>query len=394
MKALKNILPICLLISFLSFSCKEDKHGPLNNDSGAPGPVRDVQVENKSGESTISYKLPDDPGLLYVKAEYTVNGKKREAKASFNKTSLVVDGFGASKEYDVTLYAVSRSEKSSSPITVKVHPLTPAIIDVKNSLALQVTFGGINVNFANPNNGNIIIQVLRKDSVGGWEILDNYYTKETLGNFSVRGQEVKETTFGVFIKDRWDNRSDTITAKFTPLFEELIPKTGFRDARFPSEPTQFSGSYTLSKLWDDNLGTMYHTPVNIPQPFSFTFDLGVTAKLSRYKIWQRQGDVWAFGHGNPHKWELWGSNNPASDGSYTNWILLGTYIMEKPSGNPSGVNTAADYAAQKEGQEYSVPDNAPAVRFLRWKHIDNWSSIDGQIGFVHIAEINIWGKVQ
>lgn len=394
MKVFKNLLPICLLISFLSFSCKEDTHGPLNDDSGAPGPVREVLVDNKSGESEISYKIPDDPGLLYVKAEYIVNGKKREAKASFNKTSLVVDGFGASQEYDVTLYAVSRSEKASTPVTVKVHPLTPPIIDVRNSLALQATFGGVNVNFSNPNNGNITIQVLRKDSVGDWKVLDNYYTKETVGNFSVRGQQVEEITFGVFIKDRWDNRSDTLTAKYTPLFEEEIPKSGFKEARFPSEPAAYNGNYEPSKMWDDNLATLFHTKQNIPQPFSVTFDLGVIVKLSRYKIWQRQGDNVAFAHGNPHKWELWGSNNPAADGSYTNWVLLDTYIMKKPSSGPVGVNTAADYEAQKTGQEYSVPDIAPAVRFIRWKHLDNWSAIDGQIGFLHIAEINFWGQVQ
>lgn len=393
MKRNQYISIFLLLLTFI-FSCKEDINSPLDANAEAPDPVTNVSVVNRSGESEISYTIPNDPGLLYVKAVYEVNGTKREAKASFNKNSLVVDGFGQSKEYKITLYAVSRSEKTSSPIEVTVHPLTPPIIDVRNSLQLQATFGGVNINFENLNNGNITIQVLKKDSLGGWETIDNYYTKATNGNFSVRGQQVKETTFGVFIKDRWDNRSDTLQGIYTPLFEEAIPKGGFKDARFPGEPGNYSNNYVLTKLWDDNLNSMYHTPQNIPQPFSVTFDMGLTAKLSRYKIWQRQGDTYCFGHGNPHKWELWGSNNPATDGSYDNWVLLGTYEMTKPSGNAVGVNTAEDIAAQKEGQEYAVPDGAPAVRFIRWKHIDNWSAIDGQIGFLHMAEINFWGKVQ
>ncbi|MET3114130.1 hypothetical protein AAKU52_001863 [Pedobacter sp. CG_S7] len=392
MKTLKNTYSIILLCALFMFSCKEDIHGPINDDSRVPGPVKEVHVKNMAGSAEISYEVPADEGLLYVKAVYEVNGQQRETKSSFSKNYVVVDGFGEAKEYEVTLYAVSRSEKESVPVKVKINPLTPPIIVARNSLAIQATFGGINVAFQNPTNDNITIQVLRKDIKGGWVVLDNYYTNGSSGNFSVRGQEVSEITFGVLIKDRWNNRSDTLTAKHTPLFEEEIPKN-FKDARFPGEAGNYSNTYVITRMWDKNLATLYHTPQNIPIPLSITFDMQVTAKLRRYRIWQRQGETFAYGHGNPHRWELWGSTNPDTDGGYKNWVLLGSYVMEKPSGSAVGINTAADLAAQIEGQEYQIRDDAPAVRFLRWKHLDNWSSIDGQTGFLHIAEINLWGKV-
>jgi len=396
MKKLKYIYIAFLAIALIASSCEEDKHGPLNGDAPAPGPVRDVQVKNISGAAEISYKIPDDEGLSYVKAVYEVNGKTREAKSSFHNTKLLVEGFGEAKEYEVTLYAVSKSEKESVPVRIKVNPLTPPIIDVRTSLEVIPTFGGINVSFENLNNGNITIQVLRKDAGGDWVVLDNYYTKNTRGNFSVRGQEVQEITFGVFVKDRWNNYSDTLTANYTPIFEEEIPKIGFRDFRFPSEPKEFSSGWVLSRMWDNNItGNGYHTPQNIPQPFNVTFDMGASAKLSRYKIWQRQGAAWIYGHGNPHTWELWGNNSSSpltvSEG-FDGWVLLGTYQMVKPSGGAPGNNSAEDLAVSVEGHEYDIDPTAPPVRYLRWRHIDNWGAIGGEIGFLHIAEISVYGK--
>src|SRR3546814_17219838 len=95
-------------------SCQEKVLGPVGADDETPGPVANVQVEPGPGTVHISYSLPDAKNLLYVKALVTINGVERETRASFYQNSLIINGFGKSRPYEVTLYAVSRNEKERS----------------------------------------------------------------------------------------------------------------------------------------------------------------------------------------------------------------------------------------------------------------------------------------
>lgn len=396
MTLFKNILISGWLLSVMLVSCKEETPGPIAADGGAPGPVTNVQVENLSGAAKISYSLPSNPNLLYVKAEFEINGVKRDAKSSFYNSSLIVDGFGDTEERTVTLYAVSYGEKTSAPVSIKIKPLTPPIQVAHHSLKVVPAFGGLNITYENPDQGNLIMQILRQTSTREWVIADTYYTKSSGGNFYVRGQESVETTFGVVVKDRWDNRTDTLKTKLTPIFEQELDKSKFKEGvngiLFATEPGPFSSGWVLKNLWDNSITKGFQTIEKIPYPLWVTFDLGVKAKLSRYKIWQRAG--YYFNHGHPLNWELWGSNNPDTDGGWNNWTKLDDYKMTKPSGLPLGQLSDEDNAVALAGQEFDVPINAPAVRYLRWKHIDSWSTPGGTIGFLGFMEISIFGRVE
>lgn len=402
----KFLLILPVLICVLALSCKEELPGPLTNDSAAPPPVSNAQVENLPGAALISYSLPADPNLLYVKGEYEIGGEKKEARASYFKNSIKVEGFGDTDEHQVVLYAVSRSEKASTPITVTIHPLAPSIIGVLNSLNVVEAFGGIHVQFQNPDEGNIVIAILLRDSAGNWQNIDNYYTSQDSGEFSTRGLQPVPQTFGIFVRDRWNNHTDTVVKVLTPIYEEELDKSNFADIRskFPvpqmpplpasgqpmQEAVDYSSKYPEKNLWDNNTGKMFHTKQNYDQPIWVPIDLGVKAKLSRFKIWQRpQG--YSFNHGNPHKWEIWGTNDPTDPNS---WVLLGKYTMIKPSGLPVGINTNEDLEAATDGQDYDFPIGIPAVRYLGWKNIDCWSAIGGQTGFMHLEELTLWGQIQ
>ena len=63
--------------------CQTDFVKPLENDSEAPAPVRDVTYVKMPGSVLLTYTLPSDPDLLYVAASYTnKEGQKYESKAS------------------------------------------------------------------------------------------------------------------------------------------------------------------------------------------------------------------------------------------------------------------------------------------------------------------------
>lgn len=385
-------------------ACKEEILGPAG-DGNAPGPVTNTQVENLPGAAKISYALPKDPNLLYVKAVYEINGTKMEERASYFNNNLTVQGFGDTREREVLVYAVGRNEKASEPVTVKVKPLPPAIEDIYASLDVINTFGGINVAYNNIYKAKVVIEVLL-DSAGEWRSLDAEYTELMQGNFSSRGLPPVERTFGIFVRDRWNNHSDTLVVKRTPVPEELLSAPTYRRNAWPipqRAPLPASGlpmvtpgnlsSWPFDEMFNDVIssGDGFHTNERLDQPIWLPFDLGRITKLSRFKIWQRQAG-YIYNHGNPHRWEIWGTNTPTDTSS---WVLLGSYVMLKPSGGESpGAETSQDADVAAEGQEYDFFVNAPAVRYVAWKNIDSWGNIGGEKGFFHLTEMKIWGQKQ
>jgi len=133
---------------------------------------------------------------------------------------------------------------------------------------------------------------------------------------------------------------------------------------------------------------MWHS-ADAPMPVHFTFDLGVQAKLSRFVLWQRQGQ-WIYNHGNPKRYEIWGTTSPANNGSWDNWILLASCISEKPSKQPLGMNTAEDVAAAARGEETNIALDAPKVRYIRVKILEPWVGSGGLA--THISEMTFYGN--
>src|SRR5690606_19432446 len=158
----------------------------------------------------------------------------REAKSSLYKDELIVDGFPDTMEYDVTLYAVSKGEQSSSPVTVRVKPLLPPLKEAYNTIEFAETFGGVRISFDNIGQASLAVTLLT-DSAGVLSEVETYYTKAEKGTYSVRGYEAQPRIFGAVVRDRWGNLSDTVTAQITPVFEEVIPKTNFNAFNLPTD---------------------------------------------------------------------------------------------------------------------------------------------------------------
>ncbi|HWZ05242.1 MAG TPA: DUF4959 domain-containing protein, partial [Mucilaginibacter sp.] len=75
---LKQLLPVILVIIMGLFgSCKRSDgfNAPVSNDKTKPGVVTNIKVKNINGAAYITYTLPNSPNLLYVQAQYNINGK-------------------------------------------------------------------------------------------------------------------------------------------------------------------------------------------------------------------------------------------------------------------------------------------------------------------------------
>lgn len=402
MKLFKMLTPLLLLIGVLG--CKEEIMGPQSGDGTAPDPISNPQVNAIPGGAKITYTLPKSENLLYVKAEYELaDGKKYEARASYFNNNVTVEGFADTREREITLYSVSRGEVASSPVKVKITPGTPPVEMIFNSLDVQPTFGGPSIKYTNSHGAKVVIELLL-DSSGIWTERDAEYTQQLIGEFNARGLPAVERKFGIFVRDRWNNRSDTMSITLTPLPEELLEDPTYRGDKkwkIPQVPplpesgqpmkdaVDYSGSYKAPNLFDDNTGSMYHTKQYVDQPVWIVFELKKKTKLSRFIFWQRLGG-YIWDHGNPHRWQLWGSNDYNDVNS---WVLMGDYLMTKPSGGDSpGVGGPADTEAANKGHEFNFLPGAPAVKYLAWKNIDSWGNIGGQTGFFHISELQLYGN--
>lgn len=416
MKNHKKFLALFLSMSLAFSGCEEEMREPMDKNGGGVQAIESPVVENIAGGAIIRYALPDDPDLLYVKAVYERNGKPVESKASYFKNFVLVEGLGDTRQREVTLYAVSRSEKASAPVTVKINPLAPAITGTLASLDVLESFGGMSVKFQNPESkperpNNIVIGVLLWDEVlQEWKEVDAHYTGLAGGAFAVRGLEAVEQKFGLFVKDTWGNHTDTIEQVLTPIYEEEldVSKISYAKGKYPvpqKAPLPVTGSpvlepgnlssWPITKLFDDQIGNNgFHTTERQPVPIWIPLDLGITARLSRYKLWQRMHDnnsTYFYSHGNPHEWEIWGTNTPNDPSS---WVLLDHRVMVKPSGLPVGQVNNDDVEIARAGHEYEFPLGTPAVRYVAFKHIDSWAAIEGTTGFLHMSEMKFWGQIQ
>jgi hypothetical protein len=389
---LNKIIVTVLLIGagFAWAGCKQELIGPMpNNGSGAPPPVTDLKVLNLPGEAKITYKVPADPDLLYVEAKWTYKGNERNTKSSYYSDTLSIQGFGDTSGCQVQIYSVSTGEKRSEPVTVTVNPLTSPVEEVFKSLTVKPDFGGINVGFYNATGANIVISIITKDSIGDLVPADAFYTNLVSDSFSTRGFDAVPRLFGLVVKDRWNNLSDTLFTTQTPLFEKQLSKSLFKEVNpYPGDVNDkiYSASYPMRNLWDNNT-TIYVTATNLGMPESFTIDLGVTAKLSRMVYLQRQSTAFYYASGTPEIFDIYGSNSPSPDGDWSSWTLLSHCVSKKPSGLPLNITTSDDIAAAQAGEGFNFPVSANAYRYLRFRVTKTY----GNATNITFAELTFWG---
>jgi hypothetical protein len=375
---------------FLLQSCKDDENSPIDKDRKAPGQVFNVVVENMPGAALITYSLPSDDDLLYVIAEYKNKyGKVFDFRASYYTNQIKVEGFGDTDEYTVDLYAVDRSENKSAPLAVKINPLEPQVRLTAKSLAVQPDFGGMSFTFKNETKADLSFIVITTDVDGVKMVAETFYTARDSAKFAIRGYASEPRFFGIVVRDKWDNLSDTLCQNLTPVYEVKLNKSLFRPIVFPNDAD--------ATLWDGSLEYMWNDVVNDKAahtgndagttPKHISFDLGVEAKLSRINLKTIPDDKHWFNDVSPRFYEIWGSLDPDPSGSFDSWTKLVSIENVKPSGLSIGTMTEDDRAAGRNGDDADIPIEMPKVRYLRIVCTKNWSGNTNMC----ISEITIWG---
>lgn len=410
-KEIKTFIGIFLaLLGFAALfpGCKKSDHYREldSSDKTKPGVVTNVRVRNINGASIISYSLPANNNLLYVQANYAINnGVSRQTKSSYFLDTIRVEGFHSSKDYTVTLYAVSRANIQSEPVTVTVHPDTPYYQLVRKSIKLSPDFGGLNIKAKNINKSNIGMNFVSIDpATNRFVIQDQHFTSTDSINYSVRGYRPDPTRFGVFVTDEFGNVSDTSIVSLTPLYEELLDKSKFFNFPLPSDAVIGYGGI-VPYLWDGQT-----QEVNGFQPWSTlpgtlgatkriqcTFGVGRSYKLSHFKMYFR-----GYGYDNPKNFTIYGSSSDNPGDAATigglpfgtqvgDWVVIGNYrVPDPPSGLPQGQTNSADQAFLNAGVDFNVSFDAKTVKYIRIVVKDTWFGLD----YTNIREISMYGAPQ
>ncbi len=398
MKYTFRILSGCLMLAAViySYSCQKQTGTdlkPIYKSTKKPPPITNARVSNFAGGATIVYDIPADPEIMYVQADYKVNEKtSQQGKSSYYTDTIVVRGFEKSAEYQVTLRTVSRSEVKSDPVVVTVHPGEPPYLSVKSTLKIFADFGGANIAYANPTEGDIAIVAL-VDTAGKPEYVYTDYTKKPAGNFSIRGFKAGDRKYGAYVRDRWGNTSDTVWATVKSLNEVELDRSVMKALVLSGDQLSCCGSsldVPLKNAYQAGDRAFYGVmgPTD-SLPARVTVDMGKPVVLSRIRYYMRKNGGAEFRNGTLRFFKLYGSMNPnpngALDGSWTQ--MGGVFELVKPSGLPYGQLSPADYVVVDSGAEFVLPLPTVPMRYFRIVILQNYSGSTG----LEMASIKFMG---
>ena len=274
-------------------ACVDDsQHGPYGSDNIDPGLVVVNEVVNTPGGAIIYFTPPTDEDLLYVKATFEdENEIDREVIVSAVIDSLSIVGFAQEGTYPVDVIAVDRGENESIPTTVNISPLEAPIHAILNSMVGNDDFGGINIAYENPTRAEVSLNLSTLDDDGNLIFRESFYTSQANSSYSFRGYDPITTTFVIYVEDKWGNQTTTRSFEATPLEDIFMDKAYWAIQSMPGDESFSEYGFTANQIWDgywSNQWNCGHTNFQV-LPHQLTLDLGQTAKLNRFKLYQRGG---------------------------------------------------------------------------------------------------------
>ena len=393
---LRNIIciPILLLLISMVVSCEsEDK-----KDTTPPGELTITSTEATYGGAIISYTLPNDDDILYIRADYT-NGKGEAVFRTVSKhvNQIEVSGFVVEEDVTVSLTVVDENQNKSKAVEHEIRPLQSFIYLVQESIEIVPDLGGVQVSWENIEEKTVFIYLHIAD--GDEEETRILSSSNASENIFVRGLEAKELGFSTKVEDFDGNITSLIDeGYYTPLFEEKINKdTWALVSNLSIDGNAYEGATV--NFWDDVVDTFETNSDNsyfiinrndnggvLRWPLDIVIDLNKKVKINRFKVWQRA--FWYNGPGDqPYYYQ---SENLRSFDLFVSidkseWALLGSFQIEEPT-NGDISQALLDEAAA--GHNFNLDEISPEFRYLKFSITSNF----GSDSFCHGSEISLFGR--
>ncbi|MDN5202229.1 DUF4998 domain-containing protein [Fulvivirgaceae bacterium BMA10] len=240
------------------------------------------------------------------------------------------------------------------------------------------------INWSDPNPGTIETILTYEDADGVMQtvLVSNEDNQTTLSSYKTGGSIVvsstykpTETAIEVF---------EAIPAETTFPSQFLLDKTLISALGLTGDATAGCWGSTYERLTDGSTDAFWHG-CDIPEdqyPWVLSFDLGVAANLSGFRLDERAD---CCGGRSPANYQIWGTNDIS--GPATVDIDAGTIADWEADAEAKGWVKLLDVSGNNSASfEVEVPENATKFRYLRLVGI---SAIDGGLT-ANFNELTFW----
>ncbi len=395
MKKQLNKAVLFLLFIFVTIiSCSENE----NIDTTPPGILSNISVMPTNGGGIISYTLPSDDDILYVKAVYTNSqGEEVFRVSSKHNTSVEVNGLSQLTPVSVKLFVVDMNENISETIAIDFTPLKSFIFFVQESIQINPDLGGVKITWENIASKTVFVYVhILEGADETIRILSSNNAQESI---FIRGLASSEITISTKVEDFDGNITELEEkGKYTPLFEEKIDKSTWTLVSGQSINGNAYEGKTVN-FWDDVVDTVETDADNsyfiatrdnnggsLNFPLDIVIDLHKNVKMQRFIVWQRA--YWYQGGGITYHYQeenIKSFNLYASSDAQT-WSLMGEFDIGDPR-NGAGEIPATAFQEAIDGHEFSLQNTSEAFRYLKFQITSNYGSTQITVG----SEITLFG---
>ena len=390
---IKKIIFLIFLIT-LTFSCSKNE----DVDSTPPGILSNISVVPTNGGGIISYSLPSDNDISYVRAEYTNSqGEEVFRVSSRYNTSVEINGLNQTTPIKVRLYVVDENENISDEVEVEFTPLESFIYLVQQSIEISPDLGGVKITWENIATKTVFVYVhILNGTDETIRILSSDNAEESL---FIRGLDAVEMTFSTKVEDFDGNITDLqVVGNYTPLFEEKIEKNTWTLITSQSINGNAYEGRTVN-FWDDIVDTVETDSDNsyfiatrennggsLNFPLDIVIDLNKNVKIKRFKVWQRAywyqggGVTYHYQEENIKSFNLYASNDAQS------WDLLGEFDIGDPRDSAGNIPASA-FQEAIDGHDFTLANTSEQFRYLKISITSNYGSTIITVG----SEITLYG---
>jgi len=391
---MKKLFLLTILIFTVNSCSKQD-----DGDTTPPSVLTVDSVTPTNGGGIISYTLPNDDDILYVRAEYTnSNGVDVSRASSGYNNSIEIDGLNQTTALTITLYVIDENYNQSPPIYVELVPLESFIYLVQESIEVTTDLGGFRITWENIQSKTVYVFVHINNGIEEEiRILSSNNSSESI---AVRGLPSEEITISTRIED-FDENSTTLEEKgtLTPLFEQVIDKSTWTLVTSQSvNGNAWEGASV--NFWDDVIDTTNNNSDNsyfmiwrdlnggsLDWPLDLVIDLNKNVKVTRFTVWQRAywyngpSDVpYYFQEENMKSFIIYASNDAQV------WEELGQFDIGDPRDSEGNIPQSALESAAN-GHEFELDQVSESFRYLKFSVTSNY----GSEAYVNGSEITMYG---
>ena len=393
-KQLNKAVLFLLFIFAAIISCSD--HEDL--DTSPPGVLSNVSVTPTNGGGIISYTLPSDDDILYVKAVYTNSqGEEVFRVSSKHNTSVEITGLSQLTPVNVKLFVVDLNENVSETVSIDFTPLKSFIFFVQESIQISPDLGGVKITWENIASKTVFVYVHILE--GADEVIRILSSNNAQESIFIRGLAPSEISISTKVED-FDGNITELEEKgrYTPLFEEKIDKSTWTLVSGQSINGNAYEGKTVN-FWDDVVDTVETDADNsyfiatrdnnggsLNFPLDIVIDFNKNVKIQRFIVWQRA--YWYQGGGITYHYQeenIKSFNLYASSDAQT-WNLLGEFDIGDPR-NAAGEIPATAFQEAIDGHEFSLENTSEAFRYLKFQITSNYGSTQITVG----SEITLFG---